>query len=1051
MSFINTTTNLGLELPEKTKEKRFEWIHSYNRNIIVTNLYLNHIRSRNVILDGCGVSIFSSTVIRVASGSVSFNGIKKPIKIDQQDVLSGIKENLTYIVYVDNEGSLFTDSISLDNLDDYVINADRIYLGILYEKLIDATTKSWTVISNKLRYNNSQYLSADQINITGQPNKNALVINDSFGNKKIAVGAVANEIEVNEIGGLTSDVVTVSSASHNILVNKIKPTTNRFKINNIDAASDSTTLIVGGVYEKKVSASINTEHPISTDSILEESTNSGVTVFNTKFKSGDVYQGTDKYERTSGRNSPGGYAGLDKSGKIRANAKSRNLKTPSDILGAVGLIKSFNGSKNKDGVYQKTINLNDTNYSGNFVGAYYAASTRAWITKAAKPDSFNYFGSGNLNGWFYTFKGAWGLTVPPANYAYDLVLNSWSTKFTTSSDQEFSGFSNDNKYTGYVLGGVSYSGGSEISTVSKIDILLDVDINIGSLSSPRRFSKCIYNSGEIITIGGIASTVYIQSTYRYNTLTESETTLSSTISLTGVVNVADNIDSYIYAAASANGVGTASDIGEKYNPISNTWAASVNYPITVFGSHHGKQINSIISSGGNNGGGSTTGGAYKFNLLSSVYSSMPSFLTRDTGSASQIGNGIFLSSGTDGSSYTTDTGFLEVIPYYKLGALLDSYDLPESISIHTSSSYYNGKLPFKIKNGTTERIGYTEDTNSFLRYGETLADVFTTKTDKDKYKAEISIGLPAPQMIAGGTKYYVADTGMPDANYGPGAHAIGDYIYSHGGINNSLIYNDDTIIYNNTTNQWTFAASSGVNVRSHSSGIIEGKLMIAAGFNGAYLSSSRLYNPISDSYVSVGGYPSASRWHASISSNGFIFSAGGYLAGATYTGGTTLYNPVLGGWVGAGTLTTARYGSGNAVELDGRIGVISGTNGSSISNSELYNQITTTYSVVTNLHGIASNQHTIAQTHNRDTYYKFSGLDAGFLSYEYNYISNTTSSIENYPLSIREAEGTQLSNDIVIIGGYNGVTVFNNMYRLKNFPILQNHFLTTTMYTDSGE
>src|ERR1041385_7501526 len=141
-----------------------------------------------------------------------------------------------------------------------------------------------------------------------------------------------------------------------------------------------------------------------------------------------------------------------------------------------------------------------------------------------------------------------------------------------------------------------------------------------------------------------------------------------------------------------------------------------------------------------------------------------------------------------------------------------------------------------------------------------------------------------------------------------------------------------------TSGSWTATGSLAVARYVHTATLLpNGKVLVAGGYNGSYLTSAELYDPATGTWTATGSLSTArDSPTATLLSNGKVLVAGGN-NGSSYLASAELYDPASGTWTATGNLTTARDSHTATLLPNGKVLVAGGLNNSDfVASAELY-------------------------------------------------------------------------------------------------------------------
>jgi N-acetylneuraminic acid mutarotase len=132
-------------------------------------------------------------------------------------------------------------------------------------------------------------------------------------------------------------------------------------------------------------------------------------------------------------------------------------------------------------------------------------------------------------------------------------------------------------------------------------------------------------------------------------------------------------------------------------------------------------------------------------------------------------------------------------------------------------------------------------------------------------------------------------------------------------------------------------------------GLADGRALIIGGWNGAYIGSAELYNPVSQTWSSAGSLITPRRFaSATLLSDGRVLVIGGNGTSGDLSS-TELYDPTTNTWTAGPSMSTPRTAFTATRLKDGRVLVTGGTAGSGsstvpLASTELYDPVSNTWS-----------------------------------------------------------------------------------------------------------
>jgi hypothetical protein len=141
------------------------------------------------------------------------------------------------------------------------------------------------------------------------------------------------------------------------------------------------------------------------------------------------------------------------------------------------------------------------------------------------------------------------------------------------------------------------------------------------------------------------------------------------------------------------------------------------------------------------------------------------------------------------------------------------------------------------------------------------------------------------------------------------------------------------------TTNWLSTGALNTARYAHTATLLpNGKVLVAAGYNGSFLANAELYNPAGGTWTNAGSLSVAAYTRtATLLTNGQVLIAGGVRGPGLATATVELYNPVTGTWTNTGALNTARSSHTATLLPDGKVLVAGGADGTNdLSSAELY-------------------------------------------------------------------------------------------------------------------
>ncbi|MET0502941.1 MAG: kelch repeat-containing protein [Candidatus Binatia bacterium] len=299
------------------------------------------------------------------------------------------------------------------------------------------------------------------------------------------------------------------------------------------------------------------------------------------------------------------------------------------------------------------------------------------------------------------------------------------------------------------------------------------------------------------------------------------------------------------------------------------------------------------------------------------------------------------------------------------------------VSDHTATLLPNGKV--LVVGGASEKFGFHDTAELY----DPATGTWNLTGSLSEFRAEHTATLlpDGKVLVAGGAGYdlpiesaelYDSNTGtwsstnnLIAARYGHTATLLlnGNVLIAGGAINNddppsALV---DTELYDPANGTWSGTGSLNTERYRHTATRLpDGKVLVAGGYNSSFLSlnGAEVYDPATGTWSGTGTLNTNRTDHtATLLPNGNVLVAGGYnVSGNRFSPLTNseLYDPVTGTWSATGALSVARSNHTATLLPNGKVlvagGEIYGVFPSlSLNSAELYDPATGTWSVTANL------------------------------------------------------------------------------------------------------